>query len=172
MNLTGQQLIEQGIVTGPVLKENIAQHGVDLNIASIKLIDGLDDPGYIPREGKTQLSKRRSIPLQLTGDNPFWHLTPGAYEIDLVQGCKVPADKMLLIRQRSSLLRNGAIIHSSVFDAGFETDHIGTVMIVTTPIRIESGARVCQIYAHNSNLVENLYDGQWQGDKQRDQKTS
>jgi dUTP pyrophosphatase len=98
----------------------------------------------------------------------YWYLEPGAYEVTLSQGCKVPADKFLLIRQRSSLLRNGAILHSSVFDAGFETTSIGTVMFIQTPICIEYEARIAQIYAHDSNIVENLYNGQWQGDKQRE----
>ena len=59
------------------------------------------------------------------------------------------------------------MIVSSLFDAGFKTDNIGTVMHVRVPIQIEVSARICQAYTDNSNEVENLYEGQWQGDVQR-----
>ena len=74
-----------------------------------------------------------------------------------------------MIRQRSSLLRNGAIIASSIFDPGFETENMGTIMIVTATIFIEQDARVGQMYFHKCDSVaeDNLYQGQFQNDKQR-----
>jgi deoxycytidine triphosphate deaminase len=74
-----------------------------------------------------------------------------------------------MIRQRSSLLRNGAIIASSIFDPGFETDNMGTIMIVTATIFIEKDARVGQMYFHECDEVseDKLYNGQFQNDKQR-----
>lgn len=168
MNLTGKQLVEQKIITGSISNDNIAQHGIDLNLIRIQMIDGTYEEGIVRREGKTKLAKRIDCELDNVGkENEGWYLVPGTYDVTFAQGCKVPINKMLLIRQRSSLLRNGTILHSSVFDAGFETDNIGTVIIVTTPIYIERGARIAQIYAHNSNVVENLYDGQFQRDQQR-----
>lgn len=161
-NLTGKQLVEQHIIIGSIEDENIQQHGVDLNLGKVQRIIG---KGFIPREGKTQLAERVDVvPIQIEGSDKYvWDLLPGSYDITFLQGCKVPEDKMLLIRQRSSLLRNGTLLHSSCFDAGYECSQIGTVMHVRVPIVIEVGARVAQIYAHNSNKVENLYDGQFQG---------
>jgi deoxycytidine triphosphate deaminase len=170
-NLTGKQLVEQGIITGLIAEENIAQHGVDLNLVSVEKIIG---KGFVPRVGKTKIAIRRNIEpgeIEVDGEKTIaWHLEPGSYDITFAQGCNIPSDQMLLIRQRSSLLRNGAILHSSCFDAGFETQQIGTVLHVRVPIIIEVGARVAQIYAHHSNVVENLYNGQFQGDIQRTQK--
>jgi deoxycytidine triphosphate deaminase len=96
-----------------------------------------------------------------------WLLYPGTYEITFWEGCKLPADYVGLIRQRSSLLRNGTIIHSSVFDPGFETEFMGCVMRVNETIFIEEDARVAQIYFHKCEEVSELYNGQWQNDKQR-----
>jgi deoxycytidine triphosphate deaminase len=169
MNLTGKELVEQGIITGVIDQENIQQHGVDLNVIKIEQIVGNNYNGIVPVKGKTTLAQRIEVQLYKEKDKEpkGWYLLPGVYDVTLQQGCKVPSDKMLLIRQRSSLLRNGTILHSSIFDAGFSTESIGTVMIVMTPIFIEKGARIAQVYAHNSNVVENLYQGQWQGDQQR-----
>jgi deoxycytidine triphosphate deaminase len=46
---------------------------------------------------------------------------------------------------------------------------MGTIMIVTATIFIEKDARVGQMYFHECDEVaeENLYNGQWQGDLQR-----
>ncbi len=165
MNLTGKELVEQGIITN-VGEDCIQQHGVDLELIDVKRILGT---GHVPVKGKTKLADRETINLSqvksLDSDQLVqgWILDQGSYEVNFKQGCKVPADKMLLIRQRSSLMRNGANIHSAIFDAGFSTNQTGCVMIVTRTIIIEFGARVAQIYAHNSNVVENLYSGQFQG---------
>lgn len=172
-NLTGKQLVEKGIITGPITEENIAQHGVDLNLIRVERVLG---GGVVPQVGKTILANRELIesceePQSASSSSKhYWDLQPGVYDITFDQGCEIPSDQMLLIRQRSSLLRNGTILHSSVFDAGFRTKSIGTIMHVQVPIRIEVGARIAQIYAHESNVVENLYDGQFQGDIQRTQK--
>ena len=55
---------------------------------------------------------------------------------------------------------------NNCFDAGFETDNIGTFMMLNHPINIEVGARVAQMYNHVSDPVENLYNGQFQKDAQ------
>ncbi len=96
-------------------------------------------------------------------------LYEGAYDITFWEGCKIPANLVGFIRQRSSLLRNGAVMHSSVFDPGFETDNMGCILIVNCTIFIECDARVAQMYFHHCDEVaqENLYNGQWQNDKQR-----
>jgi len=159
--LTGQELVDQKIITGEISAENVQQHGVDLNVIKIERLIGM---GSIPKTGKTTLVMYEDV-QKVDG---YWILQPGeSYSVTFEQGCKIPADKMLLIRQRSSLLRNGTLLHSSVFDAGFETQNIGTMIVVTQPIRIEMGARIAQIYAHDSNIVENLYNGQFQKDQQR-----
>ena len=95
-----------------------------------------------------------------------WELKPGTYDVTCNEGCDIAANRTAMVRQRSSLLRNGAIIASSIFDPGFKTNNIGTVMIVTKDIFIEQDARIAQMYFHENNEGE-LYDGQFQNDKQR-----
>ena len=175
--LNGRELIEKGVITGKIGEKNVAQHGVDLNLSKVERLVG-PTPGRIPNdEGeikkKTLLTEYEVVPTM----GGVWALEPGTYSIIFEQGCKIPADMMLLIRQRSSLLRNGTILHSSVFDAGFETGQMGTVMIVNKPIVIERGARVAQIYGHACTEIDekDVYGAegkgsQWQGDNQRENK--
>lgn len=158
--LTSKEILEEGLITGPLREDNISQVGIDLNVVKIERIG---EGGHIPAKGKTKLAKYYE-PEEKDGS---WILSPGSYNVEFEQGCKIPSDVTLLIRQRSSLMRNGAFIHSSVFDPGFKTDSLGTVMIVMNYMTVEKGARLCQIYGHRHNPVEKLYDGQFQSDKQR-----
>ncbi len=173
-NLTGKQLVDQKIVHGPILEENIQQHGVDLNLVSVEQLFGI---GLIPKEGKTRLVSyqpmsavdimscdKEGVEFKSKG----WNLSPGTYNVIFKQGCDIPRDKMCLVRQRSSLMRNGVSLHSSIFDAGFRCDNIRAVVVITYPIIIEFEARIAQMYAHNSNPVETLYEGQFsEGNKKQ-----
>lgn len=157
--LNGKEIKEKGIVT-KFDEGNVSQHGIDLNLIKVERVVGV---GFIPKVGKTVLPEYQEVdPVE-----SVWKLTPGVYGVTFEQGCNIPEDQMLLIRQRSSLARCGGTIHSSVFDAGFQTNEMGTFMKIDHPIDIEVGARVAQIYNHKTDPVENLYNGQFQNDKQR-----
>lgn len=173
MQLTGKEIIEEGIIT-KYCEEGIQQAGVDLRVMDIKYLDG---KGKIPVKGKTRLPKYKPVEKGyiLSTDNlkstcvEGWHLEPGFYEITLMEGCKMPNNRAMTFVQRSSLLRCGCIIRSSQFDPGFETDNMGTFMQVFNPVDIEYGARVCQTLVMETGEVaeQDMYKGQFQGDRQR-----
>ena len=171
--LNAEQILEQGLVKTENSKGKPAQVGYDLSIKSINVI-GKDESSPRPNVGmvlkdKTILNNYTPVETKTIDGCEGYLLYPGAYDITFHEGCKIAANRVGLIRQRSSLLRNGAIIASSVFDPGFETDNMGTIMIVTATIFIEQDARVGQMYFHECDGVaeDKLYNGQWQNDKQR-----
>ena len=177
--LNAKQIISEGLLKLEHSQGKAAQVGYDL---SLKEVSKIGDPNgtngrtgtYTYKMGKvlknkTELATYTPIEqINLDGDKG-WLLYEGVYDITFHEGCKIPANLVGLIRQRSSLLRNGTVLHSSVFDPGFETEFMGTVMVVNETIFIEDGARVAQIYFHECTPVDsdNLYNGQWQGDVQR-----
>ena len=166
MQLTGKQIVEKGIVIG-ACDEGIQQQGVDVRISDIKLVDTCDGiyAGYIPVNGKTQTP----CAIEVTCPNGVYDLPAGYYEVTFEEGCIIPANCAMYFKTRSSLVRCGAEIRSGQFDGGFETDRMGAFLKVELPIRIEKGARVAQAIINETYTVEKeyLYDGQWQGDKQR-----
>jgi deoxycytidine triphosphate deaminase len=171
--LNAEQILEQGLIKTELSKGKPAQVGYDLSAKSINAI-GKDEFNSKPNIGmvlkdKTILNNYTPVETKTIDGVEGWLLYPGAYDITFHEGCKIAANRVGMIRQRSSLLRNGAIIASSIFDPGFETDNMGTIMIVTATIFIEQDARVGQMYFHECDGVaeENLYNGQWQNDKQR-----
>jgi deoxycytidine triphosphate deaminase len=180
--LNAEQILEQSLIKTENSKGKPAQVGYDLSAKSINKIGDPYSPGYggyssfnpkpaigMVLKDKTILNNYTPSPLTKIDGVEGWLLYPGAYDITFHEGCKIAANRAGMIRQRSSLLRNGAIIASSIFDPGFETDNMGTIMIVTATIFIEKDARVGQMYFHECDEVseDKLYNGQWQGDKQR-----
>ena len=163
--INAQQIIEKGLLKLESSKGKAAQIGYDL---SLKAVNKIGNVGKVLKD-KTELASYEPIEkVQLDG-HTGWLLYPGAYDITFWEGCDIPSNYVGLIRQRSSMLRNGTVLHSSVFDPGFSTEFMGTVMVVNETIFVEEDARVAQIYFHECTPVgeENLYNGQWQGDKQR-----
>lgn len=167
MQLTGKQIVERGIITN-FSEEGVQQQGIDVRLDKIIVFDQFGKPGFVPAKGKTILRNRYEVaPQESENGTEAWTLQPGYYEVIVKEGCKMPNNAAMRFISRSSLVRNGAIIHCGQFDAGFETEQMGFFMQVLYPIVIERGARIAQTMIFESEPVGNLYQGQWQNDKQR-----
>jgi dUTP pyrophosphatase len=171
--LNAKQIVDEGLLLLEHTQGKPAQVGYDLSLKAVQKI-GNRIGGNMFREGKigkvlkskTELTTYTPIEsIKLDGDEG-WLLHEGVYDITFNEGCKIPDNRVAFIKQRSSLYRNVAIINSPVFDPGFETEFMGTLVYVYETIFIEKDARVAQIYFHECNGAE-LYNGQWQNDKQR-----
>ena len=174
--LNVQQILGEGLLKLDNTKGKPAQVGFDLSLKAVNKVgyNPQIDPETLNKSGKigkvlidkTELTDYTPVePLNLDGRRG-WLLHEGTYDITFNEGCKIPANRVAFIKQRSSMWRNGTLINSPVFDPGFETEFMGTIMLVTETIFIEENARVAQIYFHECDSAE-LYDGQWQNDKQR-----
>jgi deoxycytidine triphosphate deaminase len=166
MILNAEQLLEQGLLNLDNAKGKPAQVGYDLSIKEINKVGGSIGKVLVD---KTELNTHTPVEKSNMDWRDGWLLQAGVYDVIMNEGCNIPSNRVALIRQRSSLMRNGAIITSSIFDPGFKTPNVGTYMIVFETIFIEQDARVAQIYFHECEPVapEQLYNGQWQNDKQR-----
>ena len=177
--LNAEQILEQGLLKLENTKGKPAQVGYDLSLKSVNKV-GMqyveNGKGGILNKKSNKIGKVLKSKTELTEYTPLdtikldgdegWLLYEGVYDITFHEGCKIPNNRVAFIKQRSSLYRNGAIINSPVFDPGFETENMGTLLYVHETIFIEKDARVAQIYFHECDSAEE-YNGQWQGDKQR-----
>jgi deoxycytidine triphosphate deaminase len=171
--LNAQQILDEGLLKLEHTHGKPAQVGFDLTLKQVNEI-GVKSHHSNFKIGKvlkdrTELTSYTPYPLINLDGAHGWLLYEGVYDITFNEGCKLPDNRVAFIKQRSSLYRNGTIINSPVFDPGFETEFMGTLMYVHTTLFIEENARVAQIYFHECEAAE-LYDGQWQGDKQRAQQ--
>lgn len=166
---TGRWLYDNHIITNlPQESEAkrekcIQQIGIDLTVLKISKPAFYGEIPFVEFDHKLV-----SDLIELTPDsNNYWFLEPGFYEVVFDQGCKIPPYLMLLIRQRSSLLRSGILLHSSVFDPGYECKRMATFIHVNNPLgfRIKKGARLAQTYAHPCDTVadDDLYGSEKKG---------
>jgi deoxycytidine triphosphate deaminase len=168
--LNAQQILDEGLLQLEQAQGKPAQVGYDLTLRQVNAVGNKKDlAGF--RIGKvlkhtTLLTNYEPYDLINLDGARGWLLYEGVYDVTFNEGCKIPDNRVAFIKQRSSLYRNGAIINSPVFDPGFETSFMGTLMYVHIPIFIEENARIAQIYFHECSPAEK-YDGQWQNDKQR-----
>ena len=171
--LNAQQILDEGLLKLETTQGKPAQVGYDLTLKSVNQVGGrfglIDQKIGKVLKDSTELTNYTPFPtIQLDGVSG-WLLHSGVYDITFNEGCKLPANRVAFIKQRSSLYRNGAIINIPVFDPGFETENMGTLLYVHETLFIEENARVAQIYFHECEAAE-LYNGQWQGDIQRTQQ--
>ncbi len=169
--LNAEQILEQGLLKLENSKGKPAQVGYDLSLKAVQKVGfpKTTNPDYkIGKvlKNKTELTTYTPRDVIHLDGVEGWLLYEGVYDITFHEGCKIPNNRVAFIKQRSSLYRNGAIINSPVFDPGFETENMGTLLYVHETIFIEKDARVAQIYFHECDATEE-YNGQWQGDKQR-----
>ena len=175
--LNAQQIVDEGLLKLNETKGKPAQVGYDLSLKAVQRVGTsvANNPYNVSKDGKigkvlkdkTELTTYLPIETINLDGAEGWLLYKGVYDITFWEGCKIPSNRTAFIKQRSSLYRNGAIINSPVFDPGFETDNMGTLLYVHETIFIEKNARVAQIYFHESVNTDVMYNGQWQNDKQR-----
>jgi deoxycytidine triphosphate deaminase len=174
--LNAQQILAEGLLKLSESKGKPAQVGFDITLKAVNKVGNKIGGGVYNLSKGGKIGKVLKDKTELTTYTPMdtinldgvegWLFYEGVYDITFNEGCKIPDNRVAFIKQRSSLWRNGALINSPVFDPGFETDNMGTIMLVNETIFIEKDARVAQIYFHECVSAE-MYNGQWQGDKQR-----
>jgi deoxycytidine triphosphate deaminase len=172
MMLTAKQILQEKLITNVDNPKCIQQVGIDLEVVDISTLTGVT---IIPSEGKTLLCAfekiqpiiNDTIKSLLDREQSGWLLKPDYYQVTFKQGCKLPGNRVLQIIQRSSLCRGGGITCSGLYDPGFQTDALGSSILITKPIYIEYGARICQAFVNKCSMVDNKYKGQFQNDAQR-----
>lgn len=136
-------------------KGSPAQVGYDLTVSNINLICG----GILSKDKSEVLPYKE---VEFSKVNNSWVLMRGMYSLTFEQGIKLDDKHTAFIIHRSSVSRMGSFITSAIYDPGFEVEQCGATMNVMSPIRIEKGARIAQLYIMENYKAEK-YNGQWFG---------
>jgi len=136
--------------------EQVQPNGVDLTVQSIHEQVGA---GEIREGGKTVGNRK-----ELSTDNKgFYTIGSGAYIVEYGEQIKIPDGSIGLVLPRSSLMRNSSMLHTAVWDSGYEGIGEGLLEVNKT-IRVQQGSRIGQmIYADAENNEQ--YDGDYQGER-------
>ena len=143
----------------PVSDEQIQPNGVDLTLTTV---EEPIDAGRIGRAGKAIGDRQLRTPTEVTEEVEVYYLPPGAYVITYGERVSIPDGHVGFILPRSSLLRNGCMLNTAVWDAGYTGQGEG-LLTVHHDIEIERGARVGQLVLARANH-ESTYDGTYQGE--------
>jgi len=172
--LSGEQIARNGIVNGIVNAEKQVQpHGIDLRIKEI----------YAPVDTPIREKINDEYYKSLVHYNGEYVLRKGYYlvriaeTIDLkpIETYSVGKRKETLktaiypvgfVKGRSSLMRRGVTIESSLWECGYEGSGILGMEVHVKEFRIQKGDRFAQIYVETANEPIDVYDGQFQNEGQ------
>ena len=148
--------------TTPVDPSQVQPNGVDLTLDAV--FDQVT-PGRVARDGRRIGERRERRPDGAGSDRAGpdrYALDPGGYVVRYGERVRVPEEHVGFLYPRSTLLRNGSMLNTAVWDAGYEGRGEGLLQ-VHHRIEIEPGARVAQfVLATAAN--EGTYDGRYQGE--------
>ena len=150
---------------GDLDPEQVQPNGVDLRLDAI--LEPVE-PGSITRDGTTIGRREPLDPAPLDSESGSdgregYRLDPGGYILQYAETVSIPEGHIGFVLPRSSLMRNGAMANTAVWDAGYEGRGEGLLQ-VHHEITLETGARVAQLVLASADH-EGVYDGSYQGER-------
>ncbi|MCR4306316.1 MAG: hypothetical protein NUV73_04510 [Candidatus Daviesbacteria bacterium] len=146
--------------------------GIDLRLGSVhKIIKG---GAFIEADGPLAggLGKRKGVETKLvaeyTEDGKVQKeiiIKPGDYYlIQTVESVNTPLDLMPIVHTRTSLFRAGLLLLNSKTDPGYTGQlTMGLTNLSPFPVKLQLGARICNIIFHKIKGKTVSYRGQHQG---------
>lgn len=144
--------------------------GVDLRLGSVhKIVKG---GAFIEADGNAQLGKRKGVETKvvaqfLENGRKQKEILIKPKEYYLVQTLEVintPADLMPIVHTRTSLFRAGLLLLNSKTDPGYCGKlTMGLTNLSPFPVKLQIGARICNIIFHKIKGKTVSYRGQHQG---------
>ena len=140
----------------PVDDDQIQPNGVDLTLGSVfEQVEA----GRIARDGKT-IGERRERETSGADDAGTYTLPPGGYIARYGETIRIPEKHVGFVYPRSSLMRNSCMLHTAVWDAGYEGRGEG-LLEVHHEVEVERGARIAQLVLAEADHA-GTYDGTYQ----------
>ena len=155
---------------GPRDLNNPEGVGVDLRMGEVhKITDG---GAFIEADGTAGLGKRKGVKTEMIGKfhedsetQEEIEIKPGEYLlISTIEQINTPKDLMPMVYPRSSLFRAGLLLLVTKTDPGYKgTLTMGLRNLSEFPVRLQMGARVCNIVFYQIEGEGVEYRGQHQG---------
>lgn len=145
MFLSPKKVFENGWLKG-VSEENIQPNAIDIPINKIyKLIN--HNAFFLWKDRKAH---RNRLELQTTTS---WELGAGVYDFFSDAYVEMPEGVCGWLITRSTLNRNGILVHSGLYDSGYKGHINGTLYVFCDTNYIEPGACVAQFIMFSGDSV-------------------
>jgi dUTP pyrophosphatase len=154
-----------------ILKEKLIENFIDLETqlqpASFDLT--LDEIYLLTSPASIDFTnKERKLPnyKKIEFNNDWIELNNGIYLISFNEIVNIPNDLLALVRPRSSLVRSGATIFSSLWDPGYSgKSNCLLVVLNENGIKLKKNARIAQmIFFKLSSSASKIYSGIYQNE--------
>lgn len=144
--------------------------GVDLRLGSVhKIVKG---GAFIEADGKAGLGKRKGVTTRTVAEYKDGSdkqkevvIKPGDYYlVQTLESVNTPEDLMPMIYPRSSLFRAGLLLLNSKTDPGYKGPlTMGLKNLSDFPVKLQMGARICNMVFYKIEGETVSYRGQHQG---------
>jgi deoxycytidine triphosphate deaminase len=166
-----RRINEEGLITGLGGRDLSSPEGtgIDLRLGAVhKMIEG---GAFIEADGPAGLGKRSGVKTEEVyalkdGDvQDELVVAPGEYYlVQTAEAIKVPLDVMPMVYPRSSLFRAGLLLLATKTDPGYEGPlTFGLANLGPFPVKLQLGARICNIVFNTIEGDVIGYRGQHQG---------
>lgn len=137
-----------------VADKNVQQAAVDLNLENVWVMEGT----FQIDEDKKQPRKTRQLVPDPQG---YYNLEPGVYEISFDHDIEIGHDEAALVITRSTLVRNGVLCASGLWDPGFKGRGGCAMHVAGGQFRIKKGTRVAQFVLWKVLNAQGAYNGSY-----------
>lgn len=143
--------------------------GIDLRLGAVhKIVEG---GAYIEADGAAGLGRRHGVKTEelhhmKEGDvqDEFVVEPGGYYLVQTAETISAPKDLMPMVYPRSSLFRGGLLLLATKTDPGYTGPlTFGLANLSPFPVKLQLGARICNIVFHTIEGESIAYRGQHQG---------
>lgn len=143
--------------------------GIDLRLGSVhKIVKG---GAFIEADGESLLGKRKGVETKVVAEfvegqkQKEITIKPGDYYLaQTLEVINTPSDLMPIVHTRTSLFRAGLLLLNSKTDPGYCGKlTMGLTNLSPFPVKLQIGARICNIIFHKIKGKTVKYRGQHQG---------
>lgn len=146
-----------------IYKGDIQPNGVDLRLGKVFNIQPtlftIDDDQKIHRD----------IQEEPTDSDEYYYLKPGLYLGVMQNEIEVASEEAGFVITRSTLMRNGVIVSSGLYDSGYSGSMSALIQVCVGDMRIKKGTRIGQ-YISFEAMMANKYAGDYGRNKEHDKK--
>lgn len=137
-----------------ISQDCVQQAAVDIRLENVWRMEG----EFVINEDNKQ---HRSTVMLECDDDGYYHLQPGSYEISFDHDISIGQDEAALVITRSTLVRNGLLCASGLWDPGFVGRGGCCLHVNGGPARIKKGTRVAQFVVWKTLNPQGEYDGDY-----------
>lgn len=147
------------------LEKQLQPSGFDLSIGEVHAYASGGSADFSNRERRIA----STTPLQPDGDS-WYELPQGCYLIVYNELVNMPFNLVAFAWTRSTLLRNGAVVETAVWDPGYK-GRSSSLLVVHNPrgIRLKRNTRVAQLIFFGTDEVEKGYSGIYQHERTKEE---